>query len=238
LAVLVDRFSASASEIFAGAIQDYARGVIIGQQTFGKGTVQNLYSLDQYFRSEDEKGFGQLTLTIGKYYRVTGASTQHRGVYPDISLPSNIDTEIVGESARENALPWDTVKTTRFSAGAPLGTTIESLTANHVERSKYDPNYQYQMDRIQASKEIRDQKTVSLNVDTRRTKREQQLADALKRENERRTALHLELIESLDDIDDEDVPDVQLDQAAKIVTDMATLLEINTSTGQTAQVLR
>jgi len=238
LAVLVDRFSASASEIFAGAIQDYARGVIIGQQTFGKGTVQNLYSLDQYFRSEDEKGFGQLTLTIGKYYRVTGASTQHRGVYPDISLPSNIDTEIVGESARENALPWDTVKTTRFSAGAPLGTTIESLTANHVERSKYDPNYQYQMDRIQASKEIRDQKTVSLNVETRRTKREQQLADALKRENERRTALHLEPIESLDDIDDEDVPDVQLDQAAKIVTDMATLLEINTTTGQTAQVLR
>ena len=238
LAVLVDRFSASASEIFAGAIQDYARGVIIGQQTFGKGTVQNLYSLDQYFRSEDEKGFGQLTLTIGKYYRVTGASTQHRGVYPDISLPSNIDTEIVGESARENALPWDTVKTTRFSAGTPLGTTIESLTANHVERSKEDPNFQYQMDRIQASKEIRDQKAVSLNIDTRRTKREQQLADALTRENERRTALQLELIESLDDIDDEDVPDVQLDQAAKIVTDMATMLEVNTTPAQTAQVLR
>jgi len=238
LAVLVDRFSASASEIFAGAIQDYARGVIIGQQTFGKGTVQNLYSLDQYFRSEDEKGFGQLTLTIGKYYRVTGASTQHRGVYPDISLPSNIDTEIVGESARENALPWDTVKTTRFSAGAPLGTTIESLTANHVERSKEDPNFQYQMDRIEASKEIRDQKTVSLNIDTRRTKREQQLADALKRENERRTALQLEPLESLDDIDDEDVLDVQLDQAAKIVTDMATMLEVNTTPAQTAQVLR
>jgi len=237
LAVLVDRFSASASEIFAGAIQDYARGVIIGQQTFGKGTVQNLYSLDQYFRSEDEKGFGQLTLTIGKYYRVTGASTQHRGVYPDISLPSNIDTEIVGESARENALPWDTVKTTRFAAGAPLGTTIESLTANHVERSKEDPNFQYQMDRIQASKEIRNQKTVSLNIDTRRTKREQQLADALKRENERRTSLQLEPLENLDDIDDDDVPDVQLDQAAKIVTDMATMLEVNTTPAQTAQVL-
>lgn len=237
LAVLVDRFSASASEIFAGAIQDYARGVIIGQQTFGKGTVQNLYSLDQYFRSEDDKGYGQLTLTIGKYYRVTGASTQHRGVHPDISLPSNIDTEMVGESARENALPWDTVKTTRFSAGTPLGETIESLTANHVERSKDDPNFQYQMDRIQASKEIRDQQTVSLNIDTRRAKREQQLADALDRENQRRIALQLEPLESLDDIEDEDVPDVQLDQAAKIVTDMATLLEVNTVPAQTAQVL-
>ena len=150
LAVLVDRFSASASEIFAGAIQDYARGVIVGQQTFGKGTVQNLYPLDQYFRREDDKGFGQLTLTIGKYYRVTGESTQHRGVLPDISLPSNIDAELVGESARENALPWDTVKTTRFTAGWPLDTTIESLTASHVERSKDDPNYQYQMDRIRS----------------------------------------------------------------------------------------
>ena len=236
LAVLVDRFSASASEIFAGAIQDYARGVIIGQQTFGKGTVQNLYSLDQYFRSEDEKGFGQLTLTIGKYYRVTGASTQHRGVFPDISLPSNIDTEVVGESARENALPWDTVKTTRFSAGAPLGTTIDTLTANHVERSKVDPNFLYQMDRIQASKEIRDQKTISLNIDTRRATREKQLDDALTRENERRVALQLEPLESLDDIEDEDVPDVQLDQAAKIVTDMALMLEVTAPPAQTAQI--
>ncbi len=119
LAVLVDRFSASASEIFAAAIQDYERGVIVGQQTFGKGTVQNLYSLDQYLRSKDDKGFGQLTLTIGKYYRVTGESTQHRGVDPDIALPSGIDTELVGESVRDTALPWDTVQTTRFRPANP-----------------------------------------------------------------------------------------------------------------------
>jgi carboxyl-terminal processing protease len=232
----VDRFSASASEIFAGAIQDYARGVIIGQQTFGKGTVQNLYSLDQYFRSEDEKGFGQLTLTIGKYYRVTGASTQHRGVYPDIALPSNIDAEIVGESARENALPWDTVDTTRFSAGAPLDSTIASLTASHIERSKDDPNVLYQLDRIQASKEIREQKTVSLNIDKRRATREKQLADALQRENDRRAALHLEPLESLDDIEDDDIPDVQLEQAAKIVSDMAIMRQVNAAPAQAAQV--
>ena len=237
LAVLVDRFSASASEIFAGAIQDYARGVIVGQQTFGKGTVQNLYSLDQYFRSEDEKGFGQLTLTIGKYYRVTGASTQHRGVYPDIELPSTIDTEIIGESARQNALPWDTVKTTRFSAGSPLNSTIESLIANHDERSKDDPNFQYQVDRIQAGKRAREQKTLSLNIEARRSARELELANALQRENDRRIALQLEPIESLDDIHDDDRPDVQLDQAAKIVTDMATIREINATPAQTAQVL-
>ena len=237
LAVLVDRFSASASEIFAGAIQDYARGVIIGQRTFGKGTVQNLYSLDQYFRREDDKGFGQLTLTVGKYYRVTGESTQHRGVHPDIVLPSNIDAELVGESARENALPWDTVATTRFSAGLPLDSTIESLTANHVARSKDDPNFQYQLDRIQAGKRIRNQKSVSLNIETRRAEKESELAQALQRENIRRIALHLAPLESLDDIDDEDFLDVQLDQAAKIVTDMATMREIDASPAQTAQVL-
>ena len=238
MAVLVDRFSASASEIFAGAIQDYARGVIIGQQTFGKGTVQNLYSLDQYFRVEDEKGFGQLTLTIGKYYRVTGASTQHRGVYPDIELPSNIDAEIVGESARENALPWDTVETTRFDAGQPLDNAIESLTANHVARSKDDPNFQYQMDRIQAGKRIRSQKSLSLNIDTRRATRESELADALQRENDRRIALQLEPLASLDDIEDDDIPDVQLDQAAKIVTDMAIMREVGVAPARTAQVFQ
>ena len=94
LVVLVDRFSASASEIFAAAIQDYRRGLVIGQQTFGKGTVQNLYELDQYApRSAPDQGLGQLTLTMGKFYRVNGGSTQHKGVIPDITLPSAIDSE-------------------------------------------------------------------------------------------------------------------------------------------------
>jgi carboxyl-terminal processing protease len=120
LAVLVNRYSASASEIFAAAIQDYARGVIVGQQTFGKGTVQNLYSLDQYVRRPDDEGLGQLTLTIGKYYRVTGESTQHRGVDPDIALPSHIDATIVGESVRESAscrrAIWSAARATRISS--------------------------------------------------------------------------------------------------------------------------
>ncbi len=236
LAVLVDGFSASASEIFAAAIQDYARGVIVGQQTFGKGTVQNLYSLDQYLRAEDDTGFGQLTLTIGKYYRVTGESTQHRGVDPDIALPSGIDAELVGESVRDSALPWDTVQTTRFRRGKPLDSTIESLTANYTQRSKEDPNFQYQLDIIRAAEEMRSQKTVSLNIEERRAERQRDLDRRLKRENDRRMALNLAPIESLDDLDQDDLPDVLLDQAAGIVTDLATMREIAAGPEQTAQV--
>lgn len=236
LAVLVDRFSASASEIFAAAIQDYARGLIIGQQTFGKGTVQNLYSLDQFMQPEGDTGFGQLTLTIGKYYRVTGESTQHRGVTPDIELPSAIDADLVGESVRDSALPWDTVTTTRFSKGEPLDTTIQSLTASHVERSSQDPNFLWLKERIREVEEARSRDAVSLNIDTRRREREDQLAGRLNRENERRQALNLEPVESLDDIDDDDIPDVLLEQAAGIVTDLAELREMPVAPAQTAQI--
>jgi carboxyl-terminal processing protease len=236
LAVLVNRFSASASEIFAAAIQDYARGVIIGQQTFGKGTVQNLYSLDQYLQAEDDEGFGQLTLTIGKYYRVTGESTQHRGVEPDISLPSPIDVDEIGESVRDSALPWDTVPTVRFRAGKPLDDTIHSLIASHSERAKEDPNFQYLAQFVEDDRQSRSRTSVSLSIDVRRTDREADMNRALELENERRMALALEPIESLEDIDEDDRPDVQLDQAAGIVTDLAVLREIEATPPQAAQV--
>ncbi len=236
LTVLVDRFSASASEIFAAAIQDYERGVIIGQNTFGKGTVQNLYALDQYLQVEGDKGLGQLTLTIGKYYRVTGESTQHRGVIPDISLPSAIDAEQVGESVRETALPWDTITTTRFRAGEPLDTTIASLTLSYEERAKDDPNFRHMVDGIRDLEESRARKTVSLNIETRKQEREDDMKRALVRENERRAALGLEALESLEDADDEDRPDVLLDQAADIATDLALMREVSGSQEHTAQV--
>ena len=237
LAVLVNRFSASASEIFAAAVQDYARGVIIGQETFGKGTVQNLYSLDQYLQPEDDEGFGQLTLTIGKYYRVTGESTQHRGVEPDIRLPSAIDSESVGESVRDSALPWDTIATTRFRAGQPLENTIQSLTANHSERSKDDPNFSYLTQFIEEERETRSRKSVSLSIESRRAERESQMKRALELENERRAALSLELIDSLEDLEEDDRPDIQLDQAAGIVTDLALLREIEAAPERTAQAI-
>lgn len=236
LAVLVNRYSASASEIFAAAIQDYARGVIIGQQTFGKGTVQNLYSLDQYVRRPDEAGLGQLTLTIGKYYRVTGESTQHRGVKPDIALPSSIDTELVGESVRETALPWDTIRTTKFQAGAPLDSTISSLMASHNSRSKDDPDYQYLMAGIHDIEQVRAQKSVSLKIEVRRAERKDEINRRLDRENARRAALQLEPVATLEELEALEPPDVHLDQAAAIVTDLAQLREIDVRPAQTAQV--
>ena len=236
LAVLVNRYSASASEIFAAAIQDYARGVIIGQQTFGKGTVQNLYSLDQYVRRPDEVGLGQLTLTVGKYYRVTGESTQHRGVNPDIALPSSIDANLVGESVRETALPWDTIKTTKFRAGEPLDSTISSLTANHISRSKDDPDFQYLMDGIQDVERVRAQKSVSLNMEYRRAERENEIDRRLARENVRRAALQLEPIADLEELEGLEAPDVHLDQAAAIVQDLAQLREIEVRPAQTAAI--
>ena len=236
LAVLVDRFSASASEIFAAAIQDYRRGVIVGQQTFGKGTVQNLYSLDQYIKPEGDKGYGQLTMTIGKYYRVTGKSTQHRGVNPDIALPSSIDVEQFGESVRDSALPWDTVRTARFSPGGPLDATIESLTSSHSERAKEDPNYRYLIEGIQEIEEARERDTISLNIDKRLAEREAERTRALVRENERRAALGLEPYESLEDIDEEERPDILLDQAAQIASDLAIMRENPARPAKTAQV--
>jgi len=234
LAVLVNRYSASASEIFAAAMQDYARGVIIGQKTFGKGTVQNLYSLDQYVRRPDDEGLGQLTLTIGKYYRVTGESTQHRGVDPDISLPSHIDAEVVGESVRESALPWDTIRTTKFRPGEPLDSTISSLTASHNQRSQGDPDFQYLVEGIRDIEEVRSKKAVSLNIDKRMQEREESINRRLERENARRAALQLEPVATIEELEKLDVPDVQLDQAADIVTDLAVLREVKAAPTRTA----
>ena len=234
LAVLVNRYSASASEIFAAAIQDYARGVIIGQKTFGKGTVQNLYSLDQYVRRPDDEGLGQLTLTIGKYYRVTGESTQHRGVDPDISLPSHIDAEVVGESVRESALPWDTIRRTKFRPGEPLDSTISSLTASHNQRSQGDPDFQYLVEGIRDIEEVRSKKAVSLNIDKRMQEREESMNRRLERENARRAALQLEPVATIEELEKLDAPDVQLDQAADIVTDLAVLREVKAAPTRTA----
>jgi carboxyl-terminal processing protease len=229
LVLLVDRFSASASEIFAAAIQDYRRGVVIGQQTFGKGTVQNLYVLDQYARRVPDPGLGQLTLTIGKYYRVTGGSTQHRGVLPDIDLPSAVDPSTIGESSRERALPWDQIKPTGFSAGQPLDSEIAYLTKYQSNRMQGDPEINYLLSDIAAIGEMRSQKAISLNIEARKQEREERRQQRLQRENERRAAIGLEPIESLEDIPDDEQRDILLDQATEILTDLADLADSGVS---------
>ena len=226
LAVLVNRFSASASEIFAAAVQDYERGVVIGQRTFGKGSVQNLYALDRFQRDRSGDGLGQLTLTIGKYYRVTGDSTQHRGVDPDIALPSMIDAEEVGESTRETALPWDRIRATRYDAREPLDPTIDLLSTSFRERLKSDPDYDYLLKDIEAAQSMRERTTVSLSLDERKAERERLQAERLTRENERREALGLEPVESVEALEEEEEPDILLKEAASIVADMAQFLAL------------
>jgi carboxyl-terminal processing protease len=156
-------------------------------------------------------------------------------VDPDLSLPSHIDPSVVGESVRESALPWDTIRTTKFRAGEPLDATIDRLTASYITRSKDDPDFQYLLDGIRDIEEVRARKTVSLNIDARRTEREENMARRLERENIRRAALQLEPVESVEALEKLDPPDVHLDQAADIVTDLALLREVKAAPTHTAR---
>ena len=244
LAVLVDRYSASASEIFAAAIQDYKRGVIVGQQTFGKGSVQNLFNLDRVMRGENN---GQLTLTIGKYYRVTGESTQNRGVIPDIELPAFVDVDTVGENTRPTAMPWDRIQPTRFRPAASFDNEIAMLRTDQIRFEADDPDFDYLKQEYAAFEEDVDRKSVSLNLAQRQQELEKNREARLARENERRTKLGLEPLTSIDDLDSAlDTGTILLDQTTRIVAEMAShsgdpgrqLLSTGTDTAGTAALAR
>jgi carboxyl-terminal processing protease len=221
LAVLVDRFSASASEIFAAAIQDYERGVIIGQQTFGKGSVQNLFNLDRVLEGNDN---GQLTLTIGKYYRVTGESTQNRGVLPDVELPSSFDVETVGENTRPTALPWDRIQPTRFRAGRSLDDEVLVLQDHQARYAADDPDYEYLLKEFAVVEREREIVSVSLNRTTREAEAEALSQARLEHENARRAALGLETIASIEELETAPTTDaILLVQATRMVAEMASL---------------
>ena len=192
MVVLIDRFSASASEIFAGAIQDYSRGIIIGQKTYGKGSVQSLYPLDRYSRFTSKKGFGQLTLTIAKYYRVTGAGTQNKGVIPDIVLPSFIDEKLIGEETKINSLPWDKIPSLEFNTNNSLKEPIHFIENNFKSRSENNLPFDYLKEDIKRSFEQRENSIVSLNIETRTASREQILKDNKGRRSSRLKALGFE----------------------------------------------
>jgi carboxyl-terminal processing protease len=220
LIVLVDRFSASASEIFAGAIQDYGRGLIIGQQTYGKGTVQNAHPLN-YTIFGRKPELGQLNVTIGKYYRITGESTQDRGVTPDILLPSLIDANEVGESTRDRALPWDHIEPASFKVEGDLKPLAVSLQKLHEQRSADSADFRYLHDDIAALEAMRSQKTLSLNLKTREAERKRQESERLARENAWRAAHGTPVVKSLEDIKEDAAAGIILDEAAQIAADMA-----------------
>ncbi len=222
LAVLVDRFSASASEIFAAAIQDYGRGLVLGQQTYGKGTVQNLIPLDR-FALGPQPEFGQLTITIGKFYRVTGESTQNRGVTPDISLPFPISTDEIGESTREHALPWDRIAGVPFKGDGQLHDAVTTLARSHDKRSASDPDFLSLLGDVAAFDRLRQQKSVSLNLKARQAEREQLDKERLARENARRAALGEQPMSKIEDIKDNETVDAILGEATQIVADMTNL---------------
>ncbi|MES1951668.1 periplasmic tail-specific protease [Salinisphaera sp. S4-8] len=178
LAVMVNRLSASASEIVAGALQDYGRAIVLGGQTFGKGTVQTLMPLSE----------GQIKLTQAKFYRVTGDSTQDRGVSPDITFPAAIDPSKIGESALPNALPWDRIKPTTFPYSDEIDQLLDTLKRGHDMRIENDPDYRYRVERIRLARQQSEKTRVSLNLDERRAEQKALKQQSLKLANTHRKA--------------------------------------------------
>ncbi len=220
MVVLVDRFSASASEIFAAAIQDYGRALIIGQQTYGKGTVQNAHPLN-YTIFGRKPELGQLNVTIGKYYRITGESTQDRGVTPDIVLPSLIDANEVGESTRDRALPWDHIDAAAFKVEGDLKPVAASLQKLHDERTANSADFRYLHDDIAAMEAMRNQKVLSLNLKTREAERKRLEGERLERENAWRAAHDVKPAKTLEDIKEDASAGIILDEASQIAADLA-----------------
>ena len=182
LIVLINRLSASASEIFAGAMQDYGRALVIGSQSYGKGTVQDVTALSN----------GQLKLTVSKFYRVSGDSTQHRGVIPDIEFPSLYDIQEVGESKHENALLWDQIHAVPHKHSNQVQNLIEPLLAQHNKRAYRDPDFVHMVDQLNLTRRWNNEESLSLNLDTRRAKNKIRDEELLVIENKRRRQQKLE----------------------------------------------
>jgi len=178
IAVLINRLSASASEIFAGAIQDYGRGIIIGSTTFGKGSVQNLVELKH----------GRLKITEAKFYRISGDSTQHRGVIPDVQLPSLLDPDEIGESSYDNALPWDRIHPAPHQNYYDIRKYLPTIETDHQERMAQDPDFVFLNKQSAMFKEAAEKKEVSLRLTTRQEEQKQMEKRALDMENQKRTS--------------------------------------------------
>ncbi|MCP8686846.1 carboxy terminal-processing peptidase [Marinobacterium sedimentorum] len=224
LAVLVNRLSASASEIFAGAIQDYRRGAVVGSQTFGKGTVQSLHALRH----------GQLKMTHAKFYRISGDSTQHKGVVPDITLPSLYNEKDIGESALEGALPWDQVREVRHGKFIGVDNFLDELNQRHLKRVQTDPDFIFMREQVEHLAEAAKDKTIPLNETVLRRERDEAEQWQLDAQNRRRTLKQQPPLTALTELEDELKKDeqgrpispestAQLEETGRILLDMVDL---------------
>jgi carboxyl-terminal processing protease len=245
LGILINRGSASASEIFAAAIQDYGRGIIIGEQSFGKGTVQSVVDLDQLVKNDQPK-FGEIKMTIAQFFRINGGTTQLRGVMPDISLPSATDSESFGESSFDNALPWSQIKAADFAPAGDLKNLVPLLTVSHDARINNDKDFQYLMQDIADFNTQRKNNLISLNEAERREEREvlearlssrEKNSDAdIKSNASKNSALQDDGLQSNERNLDSDLAmekvrknnkDILLNESANILSDELSLLKTN-----------
>lgn len=245
LAVMVDRFSASASEIFAGAIQDYGRGLIVGTQTYGKGTVQSAIDLNKVIgntfskllasvkgnskvklnsdivkgETNDQPDYGQINLTIAKFYRISGSSTQHKGVIPDIQFPSPIPLDKYGEDTEASALPFDMIPKGNYAIAGSFSAAIPQLKSLHETRMQTNVNYKNLLEDIADYKKKEAEKTVTLNEAELKKQREEDDAKTLAHDNARRAALGLKpLIKGEPKQKDKDADFLKI-EAGQILTD-------------------
>ena len=219
MAVMVNRLSASASEIFAGAIQDYGRGVIIGSQTFGKGTVQTLIPLNR----------GQLKLTAAKFYRVSGQSTQHQGIIPDVAFPELFDVDQIGESSLDDAMPWDMIKPAIYNHSSDIENLLEQLRTRHDERVADNVDFEYFRALSNRAKEQAAKTHLSLNEEQRRSEKAKDDEWRLGLENSLRASKGKPLAESLDHLEELNDAEQEAKEAEEEATsDNADLAEANT----------
>jgi carboxyl-terminal processing protease len=240
--VLVDRFSASASEIFAGALQDYHRATILGQRTFGKGTVQNLINLDRW-PTKNGPQYGQVKLTIAQFFRVDGGTTQHAGVVPEVQFPVSVDASEFGESTYDNALPASRIAVAPHANLGNFAPIVPRLTALHDARVAKDKEYSWLAQDVARFRAERAKKSISLNEADRRAERDKAEARRKAREAERK-ALGLAADDGRDDdglqaderdeaaqVEQEEAaknrPDPLLRETAAILADAITVLSGN-----------
>lgn len=227
LAVLINRFSASASEIFAGAIQDYQRGIIIGEQSFGKGTVQTQVAINDLFPGSSEK-MGQYNITIAKFYRVSGGSTQNKGVIPDILFPSAFPADEFGESAQPTALPWDQIDPADYQLSGNLNSYKGELDKQHEVRMESSKGYEYLLEDIKRFEQKLSDQTVLLNYEQLEEEREEDKLRQLARTNEYRKAkglpiLNQEEAEKADTVGADLKPDLIMNESLQVLTDLIDL---------------